>query len=56
MTLAANEFSPPSAGFNPIKAGKRGFMRFWYGYVGALNRLLPSITLHGKTLAISLRR
>jgi methylase of polypeptide subunit release factors len=53
MTLATQDFSAPRAGFNPIKAGKRGFMRFWYGYVGGLNRLLPSITLAGRTLAIS---
>lgn len=35
-----------------IGAGKRAFMHFWYGYVGRLNVLAPSITVGGKRLVI----
>jgi methylase of polypeptide subunit release factors len=38
---------------NIIKLGLKGFMAFWYPYVGALNRLWPSITVGGKRLVIS---
>lgn len=38
---------------NLWKTGLRAFMAFWYPYVGALNRLWPSITVGGKRLVIA---
>jgi SAM-dependent methyltransferase len=36
-----------------LSLAKRGFMKFWYPYVGMLNKAWPSITIDGKKLAIS---
>lgn len=38
---------------NIIKIGLKGFMAFWYPYVGMLNRVAPSITVGGKRIVVS---
>jgi precorrin-6B methylase 2 len=35
-----------------LSLAKHGFMTFWYSYVGMLNSLWPTITVHGKRLAV----
>ena len=50
------EANPAKAGVSLkglLKGPKRGFMRFWYGYVRQLNIMLPTITLAGKTLVVA---
>lgn len=37
---------------NPYTLYKRGLMTFWYWYVRKLNKLMPTITLEGKDIAV----
>jgi SAM-dependent methyltransferase len=53
LVEGADRTGPAQPRRSALTLAKRGFMQFWYGYVGRLNAWLPTIKLEGKTLVIS---